>query len=109
MFKQQNLFKYNLEYNYASEKVKMLVTQSCLTLCDLVAHQAPLSMGFSRQEYWNGLPFSSPEDLPDPEIKPKSLTSPALALCHYGHLGKPNLTAKFILLNGDFLILQFYK
>ena len=34
MFKQQNLFKYNLEYNYASEKVKMLVTQSCLTLSD---------------------------------------------------------------------------
>ena len=32
--------------------------------------QAPLSMGFSRQEYWSGLPFSSPEDLPDPGIKP---------------------------------------
>ena len=46
--------------------------QTCLTVCDLVAHQAPLSMGFSRQEYWNGLPFSSPEDLPDPEIKPRS-------------------------------------
>ena len=35
-----------------------------------VAHQAPLSMGFSRQEYWNGLPFPSPGDLPDPGIKP---------------------------------------
>ena len=34
-----------------------------------VAHQAPPSMGFSRQEYWNGLPFPSPEDLPDPGIK----------------------------------------
>ena len=34
------------------------------------AHQAPLSMGFSSQEYWSGLPFPSPEDLPDPEIKP---------------------------------------
>ena len=31
-----------------------------------VAHQAPLSMGFSRQEYWSGLPFPSPDDLPDP-------------------------------------------
>ena len=41
-----------------------------------VAHQAPLSMGFSRQEYWSGLPFPSPGDLPDPGIKP---TSPALA------------------------------
>ena len=40
-----------------------------------VAHQATLSMGFSRQEYWSGLPFPSPEDLPDPVIKP---VSPAL-------------------------------
>ena len=37
-----------------------------------VAYQAPLSMGFSRQEYWLGLPFPSPEDLPDPGIKPRS-------------------------------------
>ena len=37
-----------------------------------VAHQAPLSMGFSRQEYWSGLPFPSPGDLPNPGIKPKS-------------------------------------
>ena len=36
-----------------------------------VAHQAPLSLRFSRQEYWSGLPFPSPEDLPDPEIEPK--------------------------------------
>ena len=41
-----------------------------------VAHQAPLSVGFSRQEYWSGLPFPSPEDLPDPGIEPMS---PALA------------------------------
>ena len=40
-----------------------------------VAHQAPLSMGFSRQEYWSGVPFSPPGDLLDPGIKP---TSPAL-------------------------------
>ena len=37
-----------------------------------VAHQAPLSMGFSRQEYWSGLPFLSPGDLPNPGIKPRS-------------------------------------
>ena len=37
------------------------------------SHQAPLSMGFSRQEYWSGLPFPSPGDFPDPEIKPESL------------------------------------
>ena len=35
-----------------------------------VAHQAPLSMGFSRQEYWSGLPFPSPGDVPDPGIEP---------------------------------------
>ena len=44
-----------------------------------VAHQAPLSMGFSRQEYWSGLPFPPPGDLPDPEIQPASFMSPALA------------------------------
>ena len=37
-----------------------------------VAHQAPLSLGFPRQEYWSRLPFPSPGDLPDPEIKPAS-------------------------------------
>ena len=41
-----------------------------------VAYQAPLSMGFSRQEYWSGLPFPSPGDLPSPGIEP---VSPALA------------------------------
>ena len=44
-----------------------------------IAHQAPLSMAFSRQEYWSGMPFSSPGDLPDPRIEPESFTFPALA------------------------------
>ena len=44
-----------------------------------IAHQAPLSMAFSRQEYWSGMPFSSPGDLPDPGIEPESFTFPALA------------------------------
>ena len=39
-----------------------------------VAHQDPPSVGFSRQKYWSGLPFPSPGDLPDPEIKPRSPT-----------------------------------
>ena len=43
-----------------------------------VACQTPLSMEFSRQEYWRGLPFPTPEDLPDPEIEPTSPESPAL-------------------------------
>ena len=49
-----------------------------LRLHGLKAHQTPLSMGFSRQEYWSGLPFPSPGDLPNPGIEPTSLTSPAL-------------------------------
>ena len=55
----------------------MLLAQSCLTLCNPMDCSLPgsLSMEFSRQEYWSGLPFPSPEDLPDPEIKP---WSPAL-------------------------------
>ena len=60
----------------------------CQTVVQLVSHvsllvtpwtvacQAPLSMGFSRQEYWSGLPFPSPGDLPDPGMEP---TAPALA------------------------------
>ena len=60
-----------------------LGAQSCPTLCDpmdcSVAHQAPLSMGFSWQENWSGLPFPSSGDLSHPEIEPASLVSPALA------------------------------
>ena len=46
----------------------------------IVAHQAPLSMRFSRQEYWSGLPFPSPGDLPNPGIEPGSPTLEADAL-----------------------------
>ena len=55
--------------------------QSCLTLCNSVGcspRGSPV-MGFSRQEYWIGWPFSSPVDLPNPGIEPASLVSPALA------------------------------
>ena len=57
-----------------------LVTKSCLTFATLWtrAHQAPLSMGFPRQEYWSGYLFPPPGDLPDPGNEPKSLMSPAL-------------------------------
>ena len=44
-----------------------------------VAHQAPLSLGFFRQEYWSGLPCPPPGHLPNLEIEPASLMSPALA------------------------------
>ena len=63
---------------FAKSECESEVAQSCLTLCDPIdySHQAPLSMGFSRQEYWSGLPFPSPRDLPNAGIKP---WSPALA------------------------------
>ena len=60
----------------------MLSCFSCVQLLATlwtVAHQAPLSMGFSRQEYWSGLPCPPPGDLPDPGIEYTSLMSPALA------------------------------
>ena len=62
-----------IKINYESESE---VAQSCLTLWDpwTVAHQTLLSMGFSRQEYWSGLPFPSPGDLPYPGIEPRSPT-----------------------------------
>ena len=53
--------------------VRLFVTQWT------VARQLPLSMGFSRQEYWSGLPFPLPGDLSGPEIEPTSPVSPALA------------------------------
>ena len=55
--------------------------QPCPTFCNPMdgAHEAPLSMGFSRQEDWSGLPCPPLGDLPDPGIKPSSLMSPALA------------------------------
>ena len=53
-----------------------------------VARQAPLSMGFSRQEYWSGLPFPSPGDLPDPGIKCRSLSLQADSLLR--HQGNPS-------------------
>ena len=56
---------------------------SCVQLCVTsltVAHQAPLSIGVSRQEYLSGLSHPPQKDLPDPGIEPMSLTSPALAV-----------------------------
>ena len=52
----------------------VLVAKLCLTFATpwTVACQAPLFMGFSRQEYWSGLPFPSPGDLPGPRIEPRS-------------------------------------
>ena len=73
-------------YNYLGDLTSIKwseVAQSCLTLCDpvdTVSCQAPLSMGFSRQEHWNGLPFPSSGDLPDTGIEPGSPALQADAL-----------------------------
>ena len=58
---------------YVYARARTLVTHLCLTLCDpmTVALQAPLSREFSQQEHWSGLPFPSPENLPDPGIEPR--------------------------------------
>ena len=50
----------------------MLICVQLFATPRTVTHQAPLFMGFCRQEYWSGLPFPTPEDLPDPGIKPES-------------------------------------
>ena len=68
-----------------------------------VALQAPLSMGFSRQEYWSGVPFPSPGDLPDPEAEPESLKSPALASGFFNTAPSGKLTAE---LNRSLLYLK---
>ena len=76
------MFKLSLEKAEESES-ESEVAQLCPTFCDpvdCIAHQAPPSMGFSRQEYWSGLPFPSPEDLPDPGIEPRSPTLQANTL-----------------------------
>ena len=62
--------------------VSVLSCFSCVQLFVtlwIIAHQAPLSMGFSRQEYRNGLPFPSPGDLPNSGIEPVYLMPPELA------------------------------
>ena len=62
------------------KKVKLLSRVRLFATPWTVAYQAPLSMGFSRQECWSGLPFPSPGDLPDPGIEPGSPALQADAL-----------------------------
>ena len=66
--------------------------QSGPTLCDSVACQTPLSIEFPRQEYWSGLSFPTPEELPNPGIEPTSFTSPVLT-----GVGSPKLPVALVL------------
>ena len=68
---ERDIFKLSNEASHLAKikKMKVLVSQSCPSLCDpmdYVVHQALLSMGFSREEYWNGLPFPSPGESSQP-------------------------------------------
>ena len=72
---EQNHEAHIFSQHYKSTLTKWVVcmhSQPCLVLCDLRTLHAPLSMGFSMQEYWSGLPFPSPRDLPNPGFEPKS-------------------------------------
>ena len=71
--------------------VCVLVAQSCPTLCEPMDCSPPglLSMEFSRQEYWSGLPFPSPGDVPDPGIEPGFPALQEILYC-LSHQGRPN-------------------
>ena len=76
-------WKFQLTHSHSSNSVSMfmhacMLSRSAVTN-SLGAHQAPLSMGFPRQEDWSGLPFPPPRDLPNPGTEPESTESPALA------------------------------
>ena len=77
-------------------KVKLLSHVRLFATSWTVAHQAPPSMGFSRQEYWSGLPFPSPGNLPNPGIEPRSPTWEADALTSEPP-GKPMRVTPFLL------------
>ena len=90
----RSLESQRVRHNWATNTHKILYVCVCTCTCVqrhfshaqlfvtlwTIAHQAPLSMGFSRQEYWSGLPCSPPGNLPDPGIRPASLMSSALAV-----------------------------
>ena len=78
-----------------NQKVKSLSRVRLFATLWSIAHQAPLSMGFSRQDSWSGLPFSSPVDLPNPGIEPRSPTLQASALTSEPP-GKPNTESDFL-------------
>ena len=67
--------QYVTQYYFLGRRTPHRQGHSVMSLCDpwTLAHQAPLSMEFSRQEYWSGLPFPFPGDLPSPWIEPRSL------------------------------------
>ena len=107
----QSMGSQRVGYNSATELTKIVFRSMPAQLLNpvwlfvtpwTVAHHAPLSIEFSRLEYWNGLPFHPLEDLPDPGIEPTSPVSPAwqecsLSLSHLGSEAWPMTNFKNIL------------
>ena len=85
----------------------VLVAQLCPTLCDPMDYspQAPLSMGFFRQEYWSGLPCPPPRDLPEPGIEPRS---PALQADSLQSEPPGNPSLSIIVLKMTYFIISFF-
>ena len=73
-----------------------------------IAYQAPPSMGFSRQEYWSGLPFPSPRDLPNPGIEPRSLLSRQTLYC-LSHQGNPDYISSKFCLKTEWFVFFFFS
>ena len=107
----QSMGSQRVGYNLATELTKLVFRRMLAQLLNpvwlfvtpwTVAHYAPLSMDFSRLEYWNGLPFPPLEELPDPGMEPTSPVSPAwqkdsLSLSHLGSQAWPMTNFKNIL------------
>ena len=85
----ENQLLFSMMYYWVSELVKSPSPVQLFETLWTVAHQAPPSMEFSKQEYWSGLPFPSPGDLPKPGIEPRSPSLQADALTSEPP-GKPN-------------------
>ena len=82
VYKDYKLFKQECLVEYVCPLMQLACMLSCIQLFATpwtIAHQAPLSLEFSRQEYWSGLPFPFPGDLPEPGIE---LTSPVYMTCY---------------------------
>ena len=91
-----NFFDYRKQPSFSLHDLcaVRLVSLSHPTFCDPMdcSHQAPLSMGFLRQEYWSGLPCPPPGDLPNPGIKPRSPALQAGDSLPFEPPGKPSMT-----------------
>ena len=83
-------------WKWKKVKVKLLSRLQLFETPWTVAHQVPLSMGFSRQEYWSGLPFPSPGDLPNPRVEPGSPALQADSLLSEPP-GKPRMASLILL------------